>query len=317
MLHGAEDRAVCRRKPEVIGMDELFVTRRTLMIGAAVASIALALGGLGSAARAATETGFDRLKREKTARVGFANEAPYAFASSDGKLVGLMPDVIGYIMKELGVPNIEGVLTDFGGLIPGLLAGRFDVLGAGLYVTGPRCKQALPSDPQYVVTEAVAVKKGNPKGIHSYADVAAKSDVTIGTLSGSINAQYLATAKVAKNQVVLFPDLPSAIAGLQGGRVDGVTMSSVSLQDVLKKTNDPDLELATPFADPLDEKGQPTRGYGAAWFRKEDEDLVQAYNAKLAEIKASGKLLELIAPYGFTQAQVPDIAVKAAQLCSA
>lgn len=296
-------------------MNEIMMNRRQLVRGGASLGLGLMAGSL-SAGRASAETAYERLKREQTVRVGFANEAPYAFASPEGKLVGLMPDVIGYIMRELGVPTMEGVLTDFGGLIPGLLAGRFDVLGAGLYVTAPRCRQAQPSDPQYVVGEAVVVRKGNPKGIHSYADVAAKSDVTIGTLTGSINAQYLGFAKVPASRVVLFPDLPSAIAGLQGGRVDGVTMSIISLQDVLKKTNDPDLEIATPFADPLDQNGKPTRGYGAAWFQKGADDLVAAYNAKLAAIKANGKLLELISPYGFTEAQVPGVDVKAAQLCA-
>ena len=264
---------------------------------------------------AAAESSLERLKREKTIRVGFANEAPYAFASPEGKLVGLMPDVIRYIMKDLGANEIEGVLTDFGGLIPGLLAGRFDVLGAGLYVTPVRCRQALPADPQYVVAEAMVVKKGNPHALHGYPDIAAKDAVRIGTLAGSINAQYLDIAKVPKSRVVLFPDLPSAIAGLQGGRVEAVTMSSVSLQDILKKTNDPDLEIVSPFTDPVDEKGAPTRGYGAAWFRTEDKDLVAAYNAKLAEMKTSGKLLELISPYGFTENQVPDPEIKAENLC--
>ena len=63
-----------------------------------------------------------------------------AFASADGKLVGPMPNVIRRIVGELGVPTLEGVLTDFGGLVPGLLAGRFDILGAKLYVTLPRCR---------------------------------------------------------------------------------------------------------------------------------------------------------------------------------
>jgi polar amino acid transport system substrate-binding protein len=278
---------------------------------------AIAASGLISSKGAFAGSLLEEVRKNKVIRVGFANEAPYAFASSEGKLAGLMPDVTAYIMKELGVPELEGVLTDFGGLIPGLLAKRFDILGAGLYVTPVRCKQVTPSDPQYVVTESVAVKKGNPKNINSYADIAKSEDITIGTLMGSINAQYLAIAKVPASRIVLFPELPSAIAGLQGGRVDGVTMSIISLQDVLAKTADPELELVGSFQDPVDEQGKPTRGYGAAWFRNEDDDLVTAYNGKLADIKASGKLLELMAPYGFTAAQVPGMDVKSADICQA
>ncbi len=291
-----------------------FRHHRVLLSGLA-AALLVVFGAFCLPQSASAESTLEKMRREKTIRVGFANEAPYAYASPDGKLVGLMPDVIGYIMKELGAPNMEGVLTDFGGLIPGLLAGRFDVLGAGLYITPPRCRQALSADPQYVVTEAMVVKKGNPEKLHSYEDVAANDNVRIGTLSGSINAQYLAAAKVPSKRVILFPDLPSAIAGLQGSRVDAVTMSIISLQDILKKTNDSNLELAMPFEDPKDENGQPVRGYGSAWFRTDDKELVDAYNAKLNEMKANGKLLELIAPYGFTEHQVPELAVTAESLC--
>jgi polar amino acid transport system substrate-binding protein len=299
-------------------MKNLFeLTRRDLLKTGAGIGLLMAGGGLIIPGSALAETTLEKARREKTLRVGFANESPYAFASPEGKLIGLMPDVIHYIMGELGIPNLEGVLTEFGGLIPGLMAGRFDILGAGLYVRPVRCEQVAPSDPQYVITEAIAVKKANPKNLHSYTDVAKNPDARIGTLAGSINAQYLADAGVPSNRVVLFPDLPSAIAGLQGGRVDGVTMSIISIQDILQKTNDPNLEMATPFTDPVDKNGKPISGYGASWFRKADTDLLSAYNTKLAAIKANGKLLELMAPYGFTKAQVPAPDVTAAQLCKA
>lgn len=296
------------------GLEKLVLNRRGLLVAAG----GLCLGGAGLFPGVALADGvLEAARKDGRIRVGFANEAPYAFASSDGKLAGLMPDVIGYIMKELGIGELEGVLTDFGGLIPGLLARRFDILGAGLYVTPVRCKQVAASNPQYVVSESVAVKKGNPKNIRSYGDIAKDESIKIGTLAGSINAQYLAAAKVPSGRIVLFPDLPSAMAGLQGGRVDGVTMSIISLQDILRKTADADIELVSDFEDPLDEAGKPARGYGSAWFRREDEDLVTAYNGKLAEINASGKLLELMEPYGFTAAQVPSADVTAAQLCAA
>lgn len=255
-----------------------------------------------------------KARADGTIRVGFANEAPYAYASADGKLVGIMPDVIGYLMAQLGVAAVEGVLTEFGGLIPGLQAGRFDLLGAGLYVRPARCEQVAPSNPQYTVGEGMMVLKGNPKNLKSYPDVA-NTDAKIGTLTGSVNVEYLQIANVPADRVVLFPDLPSAVAGLQAARVDAVTMSSVSLQDVLTKANDPNLELVSGFVDPLDKDGNATRGFGSAWFRKEDLDLLEGYNAELAKILDSGKLLELMAPYGFTADQVPAKSVTAAQLC--
>src|SRR4051812_29817402 len=111
-------------------MADTNVTRRTIIGAMGISVAAASFGGIQPAFAQGVLT---RAREEKTIRIGFANEAPYAFASPEGKLVGIMPDVIGAILRDLGIPNMEGVLTDFGGLIPGLLAGRFDILGAGLY----------------------------------------------------------------------------------------------------------------------------------------------------------------------------------------
>ena len=35
----------------------------------------------------------------------------------------------------MGINQVEGVLTEFGSLIPGLQARRFDIIAAGMYVT--------------------------------------------------------------------------------------------------------------------------------------------------------------------------------------
>jgi ABC-type amino acid transport substrate-binding protein len=76
----------------------------------------------------AEETTFERAKREGIVRVGFANEAPFAFAKPDGTLSGEAVEIARVIFTRLGIPEMEGVLTEFGSLIPGLLAERFDAI---------------------------------------------------------------------------------------------------------------------------------------------------------------------------------------------
>src|SRR5690606_12294261 len=51
-------------------------------------------------------------------RVGYANEAPFAFMDSgSGRLTGEAPEVLRHVMEQLGVTEVEGVLTEFGSLI--------------------------------------------------------------------------------------------------------------------------------------------------------------------------------------------------------
>lgn len=272
------------------------------------------LAGCGNSEQSGGGDTLARIRKQKTVRVGFANEAPYAYSTSDGKLTGIMPVGIAYIVKEIAGAKLEGVLTEFGGLIPGLMANRFDVVGAGLYISAERCAQATPSNPQYTAKEGMAVAAGNPKGIHSYRDVADKG-LKMGTLSGSINLDYARDAGIDRSSVVLFPDMPAAISGLKAGRVDAIGMSVVSLQNTMSKSGGGKVELATPFQQPTDKSGHSVQAYGSAYFRKDDKSLVDAYDSKLAEIVKNGKLLDLMRSIGFGKEIMPPKGATAAELC--
>src|SRR3546814_19360171 len=95
----------------------------TLTIAGAVAGDALAQSTL----EKAREAGF--------IRIGFANEAPYGFATPDGKLTGEAPEVAKAGLKKMGIKEVDGGLNEFGALIPGLKGGRIDIIAAGMFVT--------------------------------------------------------------------------------------------------------------------------------------------------------------------------------------
>ena len=97
-------------------------------------------------------TSLESLREAGTVTVGFAGEAPYSFME-DGELTGATVALHREIFKNLGIENVEGVATDFGALIPGLQAGRFDVVSAGMSILPQRCEQALFSEPEFNYTE--------------------------------------------------------------------------------------------------------------------------------------------------------------------
>ncbi|MDO8881230.1 MAG: ectoine/hydroxyectoine ABC transporter substrate-binding protein EhuB [Coriobacteriia bacterium] len=254
------------------------------------------------------ETTLDRIKSEGVVRVGFANEAPYAYSTPDGKLAGFMPATMEYIFSQIGDIRLEGVLTEFSGLIPGLQAGRFDCVGAGLYINAERAEQAIPANPQYTAAEGMAVLAGNPKGITGYADLL-KDGVKFGTVSGSINLQYATDAGVAEGDVVLFPDVPSALAGLEAGRVDAIGMSVISLRDAMTKSGTTKIVIADPFTAP-----EGANAYGAVYFALGDEELAELYNAELAKAVESGKILEILEAQGFGKEMLPPEGVTSQDL---
>jgi polar amino acid transport system substrate-binding protein len=296
-------------------LENTTISRRELIKRAgavtAVASSGSLLAACGSSG-SKTDT-LAAAKKAGTISVGFANESPYDFATAAGDLTGEAPTVARTIMKQLGVPSIQGVLTEFQSLIPGLLAGRFDMVAAGMFITPQRCQQILFSDPDYAAPEALAVPTGNPKHLTDFTS-AAKAGASLGVLSGAVEGPLAKSAGVTK--ISEFPDQTTMIQGLAAGRVDAIALTSISLEYAIKTSGNGKVQLAPSFFPVVNGKKQiDGGGYG---FRKSDTKFRNAFNAVLHQLQNSGQLLKLVEPFGFDATAVNAAkSLTASQLCKA
>lgn len=292
---------------------EPFARRRLLMGAGAMAAAPL----LGACSRSlvgedvgAGDT-LDRIRRSGKVRVAFANEAPYGYKDTDGKLVGEAPSVARRIFEEIGVTKLEAKLVEFGSLIPALQAGAVDIIAAGMFITPKRCKSIAFSEPDYTTKSAFLVPKGNPDGILSYEDAARKA-IKLGVLGGAIEIDYAKAAGV--NNLVTFTDAASGFEGLDAGRADAFSLTSISLQFLLDHRKGVDLEVTEPFVPQID--GKPQSGSGGYGFRTADTGLRDEFNKHLAGLKTSGELLKIIEPYGFSEAELPPAGQTTETLCA-
>ncbi|MBC6460497.1 ectoine/hydroxyectoine ABC transporter substrate-binding protein EhuB [Actinomadura sp. HBU206391] len=292
-------------------------SRRGFLRDTALLMAALPLAAACSRTDTATERSgggaLDRARRQGYIQVGFANEAPYGYTDTSGKLTGEAPELARVLFGELGIKDVRGVQLDFGGLIGGLQARRFDVIAAGMFITPERCAQVAFSDPEYVAKSAFLVPKGNPDGIRRFEDVA-RSGLRLGVLSGAVEGTYAEKLGVRKGDIKTFADQPSAFEGLDADRVDAVALTRISLADLLGKHKGAPFEITEPYVPVIGGKEQ--FGAGGFAFRKQDSDLLAAVNGKLAELKKGDRLLPIIKPFGFTEAELPGDHT-AAVLCKA
>jgi polar amino acid transport system substrate-binding protein len=255
----------------------------------------------------------ERLREAGVVRVGYANEAPYAFRdTASGRVTGEAPEIARVVFEAMGVEEVEGVLTEFGALIPGLQAGRFDVIAAGMYITPERCGQVAFSEPTYAVGEGFVVREGNPLNLHSYGDVRDTPEATLGVVAGAIESRYARAVGVPDNRVVAFPDALAALAGVRAGRVSAYAATALTVQNLLGKDS-VGLEQALPFQDPVID-GEMVKGYGAFAFRQDDEALLAEFNRQLAAFIGTPAHMALVSPFGFTAMQHPGDRMTAA-LC--
>src|SRR5688572_6224486 len=254
---------------------------------------AAALAALASSMPAKADEALDKLKAQGFARIAIANEPPFTAVKADGTVSGAAPDVARAVFKKLGVNDVVASISEYGAMIPGLQAGRHDVVTAGLFMKPERCNAVSYSEPILCDAEAMLVKKGNPKGFKSYADVAADPTATIGAPGGGTEEKLALDAGVPRDRVIVVPDGQSGLKMVQDGRIDAYSLPVLSINALVSTANDPSLEVIAPV------EGAPVYCDGAA-FRKGDEALRDAFDVELAKLKESGEFAKIIEPYGFS-----------------
>ena len=265
---------------------------------------------------AASQTTLEKVQEQGYVTIGFANEAPYGFADETGQVTGEAPEVAKEVLSRMGVDEVVGVVTPFGSLIPGLQAGRFDMIAAGMFINPDRCSEILFSDPDYAVPQAFGVESGNPHGLMNFKDVAANSDVTLGVMAGAVEATYATEQGVPEDQLVLFDDAPSLVEGLQAGRVDAFALTTLSVKEQIERVNDPDLEMTPGFTPVIN--GEPKAGAGGYGFRQSDTAFHEEFNEILGQMKQNDEILPIVEPFGFGPDEVNAAKdLTAEQLCSA
>jgi polar amino acid transport system substrate-binding protein len=257
-----------------------------------------------------------RARAGEAIRVGYANEAPYGYLDTDtGRVTGEAPEIAQVILARLGIENVEPVVARFGELIPGLQAGRIDLVAAGMYVTPERCREIAFSQPTYRIGEAFIVRKGNPLDLHGYDDVASHPTARIGVMGGAVEHGYSKKLGVPEDRIVVFEDYATALTGLKADRIDVVAATTLTVGDLLRKSDDPAFERAEPFRDPVID-GKTVHGYGAFGFRQEDRALREAFDRELENFLGTPEHLELVRPFGFSEATLPgDVTTE--DLCGA
>lgn len=252
----------------------------------------------------------------KTITIGIHNRAPWGYRDKDGNVVGYHPDLVRAALAPLGVKAIEFTVADFGALIPGLLANRFDMIASGVAITPARCQQVLFSEPDLSAGDGLLVLKGNPLKLHSYEDIVKNPNVKLGGGRSTENAKNALAAGVPEDRLLLFPNNEAVVSAMLAGRVDAATLSAPSVAGLMEAGGMNAIERALPFKGYVKPGGQEYMMATAVVFAPKDKALQGLYNARLAKLKTDGTMKTIMAKYGFTEAEMPPEA-STADLCAA
>ncbi|QTX05582.1 ectoine/hydroxyectoine ABC transporter substrate-binding protein EhuB [Agromyces archimandritae] len=271
-----------------------------------------ASGGGGGEASGGGEDTLAKLQDAGKITVGIADERPYSWVE-DGEPTGATIAMHEQIFSELGIDEVEVVEVDWNSLIPGLNAGRFDAISAGMSILPERCEQAAFSDPEIMYTTALMVPEGNPKKLTDLDSVKEAGDVKLAVLSGGIEAGYAEKLGISNPQSVA--NAQDGMDAVANGRADAFAMTAISLNWMADNAPDAGVETTDAFVQEID--GVAQIGAGSTVFRKADTKLLDAYNEALGEITADEQsYLDLVGDFGFTAENLPPADLTTEQLCA-
>ncbi len=220
-------------------------------------------------------------KEWKVVRVGVEGAyPPFSWVTPDGKLEGFDIDIAKALVKAMGA-KIELVPQDWDGIIPALLAKKYDAIIASMSITAERKKKVAFTKKYYQTPAKFIARKGL---IKKFSRKALKGK-TIGVQRATIHDRYLTDNYGKDVTIKRYGTQDEAYLDLTAGRCDMLLADSVALKEgFLKKPEGKDFEFVGPN---LTDKRWFGEGAGIA-IRKEDKDLVQKFNAAIDKIRADG-----------------------------
>jgi polar amino acid transport system substrate-binding protein len=268
--------------------------KRSALTVSIMAGIALGV----SAVSALAGPLMDRIKAGDSIRIGFANEIPFAYPGPDGSPKGFVNAEVLGVLKEMGYTKIEPVQTDWGGLIPGLQAGRFDIITGGMNILKARCENIAFSEPMAKIGDGFLVAKGNPKGLNTYADIKAKKAMMV-TGAGYSNIDAAKAAGVPESEIMQVPGPTEILAAVKAGRADAGAGTYFTAKQLADSTNGA-LSVSDPNAMP-----ESSMNWAGIGFRKDDQDFLAKFNAAQKSYLGSPAMMTAVKQYGYGKASLP------------
>ena len=188
----------------------------------------------------------------ETLRVGMeCTYAPFNFRNADGKLDGYDVDVAKGAAKIIGA-ELEFVCQKWDGMIPALLANKFDLIVASMSITETRMKKIDFSAPYRI---SVGRLVGSNKMSQKLFDDAGKpmaenfSGLKIGLGRATTYASWF-EAKLPKAEVVLYDSSEAMYLDLENGRTDMIMTNPMKAHlKFLSKPNGKGFKFVSPQID--------------------------------------------------------------------
>lgn len=227
--------------------------------------------------------GFVSVGAAQVLRVGSdVDYPPFEYVEErTGEYIGFDMAIIREVGKRMGM-EVQIQNTAWDGIIPGLVAGHYDVIISAMTITDERAQAVDFSDP-YFATGQVIVVRADDDSVQEPADLRGKTvAVQIGT-----TGHFAAEGIEGVGQVDKYPSTPEAFLALKLRRADAAVVDEVTAIEEARANPGQLKVVGAPFT---------IEYYGIA-MKKGQPELLRNINRALASMKADGTYDELYAEW--------------------
>ena len=210
---------------------------------------------------------------------------PFEYTDESGNFVGIDVDVLAAIAEDQGFTyDLNSLGWD--SAIAACQAGQADGMIAGASITEDRKANGwIFSDGYYQATQCMTVAEGSD--IKGFEDLSGK---TVAVKTGTQGASYAESLKDQYGfEITYMEDSPTMYQAVTGGQAVACFEDTPIMAASIK-----DGGLALQIVEGSENEGSP---YGFAVFSADKQELIDLFNAGLANIKANGKYDEILAKY--------------------
>ncbi|MFN0193397.1 MAG: transporter substrate-binding domain-containing protein [Aestuariivirga sp.] len=210
---------------------------------------------------------------------------PYNFVAEDGSLQGFDVDFAKAVCEKINA-ECEIIKQDWDGMIPGLMAKKYDLIVASMGILPEREEKIDFSKPYYQApTALVAIKAlGLKTGADGYVDPAALAGKKIGVQRATAYETF-ARANWPGAEIVVYDSSESANLDITGGRLDARFDDFITLRETLLKAEGAnELERVGGI---WPEKAFGSKGEGIG-VRKGEADLKAKVDKAILDMRADG-----------------------------
>ena len=213
--------------------------------------------------------------QERDLRIAFdVPYEPFEYKNENGELIGFEVELAEAMCEEMNA-NCEFVIQAWDGMIPGLLARKFDLIMSSMSITPERAERVLFSEPYYNTPGGWFAREGFSTDV---TDRAAMKGKIVGVQRGTTMDTHVTENMGGIVTIKRYTTADDMVLDLEGQRLDVVFVDyPVGEQTILTKEG-------------FKEVGEPVKlgeGVGVA-MRKRDTDLAKEVNAALATLKEDG-----------------------------